>query len=69
MLDGDRLLVSVVGYTYCLNPATGHLMWSNFLSGMGVGVATLSSVRGGAVQNAAAADSDESQSSQAPVAS
>jgi outer membrane protein assembly factor BamB len=51
MLDGDRLIVSVVGYTYCLIPSTGQVLWSNELPGMGTGVASLASVRGGSISN------------------
>ena len=46
LLDGDRLIVSVVGYTYCLDPATGNEIWFNELPGFGLGVASLASVRG-----------------------
>ena len=46
LLDGDRLIVSVVGYMYCLDPATGEQLWFNELSGFGTGVASLASVRG-----------------------
>jgi outer membrane protein assembly factor BamB len=46
LLDGDRLIVSVQGYTYCLNPLNGELMWDNPLKGMGLGVACLASARG-----------------------
>jgi hypothetical protein len=47
LLDGDRLIVSVIGYTYCLDPLSGQEYWFNELSGMGSGVACLASVRGG----------------------
>jgi outer membrane protein assembly factor BamB len=47
LLDGDLLIASVVGYTYCLDPATGTQIWANELPGMGMGPATLASVRGG----------------------
>jgi hypothetical protein len=60
LLDGDRLIVSVIGYTYCLDPATGDQIWFNELTGFGVGVAALASVRG-CVQpllNSAAADEE-----------
>jgi outer membrane protein assembly factor BamB len=46
LLDGDRLIASVVGYTYCLDPLTGNVLWFNELSGFGTGVASLASVRG-----------------------
>jgi outer membrane protein assembly factor BamB len=65
LLDGDRLIVSVVGYTYCLDPATGTQLWANELPGMGTGVATLCSARGGfaiAVQSAAADEASRESS-------
>jgi outer membrane protein assembly factor BamB len=46
LLDGDRLMVSVQGYTYCLDPLTGNQLWHNPLKGMGTGVPCLASVRG-----------------------
>jgi outer membrane protein assembly factor BamB len=59
LLDGDRLVVSVVGYTYCLDPRTGHQLWFNELAGMGTGVASLASVRGSAQPFLDAAAADE----------
>lgn len=46
LLDGDRLIVSVQGYTYCLDPNTGAGLWSNPLSGMGIGIPCLASAYG-----------------------
>ncbi|MGA2255531.1 MAG: PQQ-binding-like beta-propeller repeat protein [Thermoguttaceae bacterium] len=46
LLDGDRLIASVMGYMYCLDPANGNQLWFNELSGFGTGVASLASVRG-----------------------
>ena len=46
LLDGDRLIVSVQGYTYCLDPSTGVCQWSNPLKGMGVGIPCLTSAHG-----------------------
>lgn len=65
LIDGDRLIVSVQGYTYCLDPVTGEQRWFNELEGMGVGVASLASVRGGSVgvsAQAAATDAARRQS-------
>ncbi len=47
-VDGDRLIVSVQGYTYCLEPTTGALVWENELKGHGTGITCLASVRGNA---------------------
>tara|TARA_B100001964_G_scaffold201384_1_gene229076 strand:- start:168 stop:524 length:357 start_codon:yes stop_codon:yes gene_type:complete len=61
LVDGDRLIVSVHGYTYCLEPTTGSLVWENELKGHGMGIPCVVSVRGsssssgGAAQIAAAA--------------
>jgi len=46
LLDGDRLIVSVNGYMYCLEPETGDLLWNNDTKGCGTGVASIVSVRG-----------------------
>lgn len=45
LLDDDRLVVSVNGYLYCLDPATGEEFWANDTKGFGTGVASLVSVR------------------------
>jgi outer membrane protein assembly factor BamB len=47
ILDEDRLIVSVSGYTYCLEPTTGAIVWENELKGFGTGISSLVSVRGG----------------------
>jgi outer membrane protein assembly factor BamB len=46
LLDGDRLIVSVQGYMYCLDPMTGGELWQNPLKGLGVGTPCLASARG-----------------------
>ena len=39
LLDDDRLVVSVMGYMYCLDPSTGEQLWYNETKGFGTGVA------------------------------
>ena len=51
LLDRDRLVVSINGYMYCLDPVFGQLAWSNELKGMGLGIPTLASARGGSTQS------------------
>jgi len=46
MIDVDRLIVSVMGYMYCLDPLFGQEVWRNPLKGMGTGVACLASING-----------------------
>jgi len=41
LIDDQHLIVSVSGYTYCLDPGTGQQRWFNELSGYGVGVASI----------------------------
>lgn len=68
LLDGDRLIVSVNGYTFCLEPTTGALVWENELKGHGTGITCLVSTRGSSsgavaqvlVEQAAAASSTSS---------
>jgi outer membrane protein assembly factor BamB len=55
LVDGDRLIVSVQGYMYCLDPITGQQLWENQLSGFGVGIPSLASLQGNSGSAAAAA--------------
>jgi len=48
MLDGDRLIASIQGYTYCLDPHTGSQLWNQPFSGFGYGFTSLMSTRGAA---------------------
>lgn len=68
LLDGDRLIVSIQGYTYCLDPNTGAVLWSNPLSGLGVGIPCLASAHGSTLawSNLAqiAADLEQAQAQQ-----
>lgn len=52
LLDGDRLIVCVHGYMYALDAASGRQLWANEMAGFGYGVASLTSVRGGATSSA-----------------
>jgi len=54
LIDGDRLIVSVHGYTYCLEPTTGSLVWENELKGHGMGITAIASTRGRAASGVAA---------------
>jgi len=55
LIDGDRIIVSVLGYTYCLEPTTGSVVWENDLKGFGTGTTNIASVRGNTSQQAAMA--------------
>ena len=44
LLDVTRLIVSVNGYTYCLDPRTGQQRWYNELSGFGTGVTSIATL-------------------------
>ena len=55
LVDGDRIIVSVLGYTYCLEPTTGSVVWENELKGFGTGTANISSALGNSSQQAAMA--------------
>ena len=72
LLDGDRLIASVQGYTYCLDPLYGQEVWTQPLKGLGVGVPCLCSVRGGAMSGdtmmSAAAEVAKQQQQQAAAA-
>ncbi len=69
LLDGDRLIVTVQGYTYCLDPLSGDLIWENPLKGLGLGTACLASARGNTTpQLYAVLDEFERQQQQAKSA-
>ncbi|MGN6367136.1 MAG: outer membrane protein assembly factor BamB family protein [Phycisphaerae bacterium] len=61
LLDGERVVVSVMGYTYCLEAETGKELWFNELAGMGTGVVSMASVRGGLAGLVAQAAGEEEQ--------
>lgn len=61
LVDGDRLIVSVQGYTYCLNPANGQQVWANPLTGLGLGTPCVASVHGSTIGTSAAAKDREDQ--------
>jgi outer membrane protein assembly factor BamB len=46
LLDGDRLIVAVNGYMYCLDPKTGEQLWYNETKGFGTGVTSIATIRG-----------------------
>lgn len=41
MSDGDRLYATTLGTAFCLDPATGTVLWQNPLKGLGYGIASL----------------------------
>jgi outer membrane protein assembly factor BamB len=55
LLDRERLIASIQGYTYCLDPLTGEQLWGNPLKGFGVGIPSLVSASGSSDNSAAAA--------------
>jgi outer membrane protein assembly factor BamB len=63
LLDIDQLIVSVSGYTYALDPATGDTLWTNLLKGFGYGIPCLVSKTGSTLGHSAAAAETEAQQS------
>ena len=55
LLDGDRVIASVQGYTYCLDVISGRQLWQNPMKGMGYGIPSLVSMRGNSGSAGAAA--------------
>jgi outer membrane protein assembly factor BamB len=54
LLDGDRIIVSVQGYTYCLEPTTGSEVWFNELKGHGTGIPNIISINGSSSKDSSA---------------
>jgi outer membrane protein assembly factor BamB len=69
LLDGDRLIISVNGYVYCLDPLTGKLVWENELKGYGTGIPSVVSVRGSSLGGPAAQQELNAQEAAASVPS
>jgi outer membrane protein assembly factor BamB len=68
LTDEEHLIVSVTGYTYCLDPKTGQQLWFNELPGYGTGVASLISLNNpGSSPILLAAASDDAAAASAPV--
>lgn len=55
LLDRECLFVCAMGYTYCLDPWSGKVLWENPLEGMGLGVASITTVSGSTGMLSAAA--------------
>ncbi|HWB20466.1 MAG TPA: PQQ-binding-like beta-propeller repeat protein [Phycisphaerales bacterium] len=70
LIDGDRIIASCNGYTYCLDPLFGQVVWSNELKGRGVGIPSVASVNGtsNATSGASAAVAAQKQRQQAAAA-
>ena len=72
LLDDTRLIVSVNGYTYCLDPRTGEQRWYNELSGFGTGVTSIATLGKNNLRDlllaAAAADAASAAASAASTA-
>ncbi|WP_395738774.1 PQQ-binding-like beta-propeller repeat protein [Prosthecobacter sp.] len=66
LLDGGTLIVSVQGYMYGLDAATGNQLWFNPMKGFGTGVTALVSLHGMSSNplSAAAAEQAAQQASQ-----
>ena len=60
-LDGDRVLVGLNGYLYCLDAASGRALWENPLKGFGHGNFSFASVRGGQMPVYAAAQQEQEE--------
>jgi outer membrane protein assembly factor BamB len=63
LVDREHLFVSVNGYQYCLDAATGNEIWLNRMEGFGYGVTSIATERSStdsATQQAAAAAAAES---------
>ena len=68
MLDGDRVIASVHGYTFCLDAVTGRQLWRNDLPGFGVGITCLTSFRSSSMASSMLAQHQQRASSHAASA-
>lgn len=61
LVDDDQLFVSAMGYTYCLDPYTGRVIWQNELPGLGTGVACIATATSHTSSSRAAAETISQQ--------
>ncbi|MEZ6037661.1 MAG: PQQ-binding-like beta-propeller repeat protein [Planctomycetota bacterium] len=61
MLDGDRVIAAVKGYTYCLDAATGNELWRNTMSGFGTGITCMTSFRSSSMASSMLAQLEEEE--------
>lgn len=64
MLDGDRLIAAVSGYTYCLDAASGEQLWGNPMRGFGLGVTCLTSFRSSSMATSMLAQHEQTRQAQ-----
>jgi outer membrane protein assembly factor BamB len=69
LMDDRHLIVSVSGYTYCLDPATGQQHWFNELKGYGVGVTSLAAWSGKSATHPLIAAAEEEAAAAAAASS
>lgn len=68
MLDGDRLIAAVNGYTYCLDAETGRRLWQNEMAGFGLGITCLTSFRSSSMATSMLAQHQQQARNQAASA-
>jgi outer membrane protein assembly factor BamB len=59
LVDRDRLIASISGYTYCLDALTGQELWFNPLEGFGLGTPCVATTHGSTLSSSAVADDDD----------
>jgi outer membrane protein assembly factor BamB len=67
LVQNERLFVCAMGYTFCLDPITGTLLWENDLPGMGVGVASIATLHSTSSSTRAAAAAAQEQHQQSVI--
>ncbi|MHC4560115.1 MAG: hypothetical protein ACYTFW_20215 [Planctomycetota bacterium] len=65
LLNERQLIVSIGGYTYCLDPIRGEQRWFNELKGLGTGVASIVALGKHNPHDSLAAAADQAARSQA----
>ena len=69
MLDGDRLIASCHGWTWCLDPLSGAEVWHQPFKGKGTGIPTMVSTRSDSSGGAQAAQIAAQQAAAAAASS
>jgi outer membrane protein assembly factor BamB len=59
----DRVVAATGGHLYALDPVTGTVLWTNSLTGLGLGLISLAGIDGGASVEAAAIKAEQQRRS------
>jgi outer membrane protein assembly factor BamB len=68
LVDGERVLAGAQGEIFCLNAATGKILWQDGLKGYGLGLMSIATANGSSYSSAIAAEHNNQQQADSSAA-